>query len=71
LVENRDAVRAAVGGGLGVRVVVRVAAANEQGEPERRVTAAQSRVTAYVVPTNEELEIARACLAVLDGGRPV
>jgi acetate kinase len=69
--ENSAAVRAAVLGGLGVLGVVPDADANEHGEPERRVTAAQSRVTAYVVPTNEELEIARACLAVLDGERPV
>jgi acetate kinase len=69
--ENSAAVRHAVLDGLGVLGVVPDADANERGEPERRVSAPTSRVAAYVVPTNEELEIARACLAVLDGERPV
>jgi acetate kinase len=41
------------------------------GDGERLVTRPASRVSAYVVPTNEELEIARACLAVLEAQRPV
>ncbi len=46
--------------------------ANAAGPPERRVTTPRSRVPAWVVPTNEELEIARACLTLLDraGGAP-
>ena len=40
-------------------------AANADGEPERLVTTPGSRVAGLVVPTNEELEIARSCLAVL------
>jgi acetate kinase len=32
-----------------------------------RISAHDSRVSAWVVPTNEELEIARACLAVVEG----
>ena len=66
--ENSAAVRAAVLGGLGVLGVELDAAANADGHPERRVTSDASRVAAWVVPTNEELEIARACLAVLGGG---
>lgn len=63
--ENSAAVREAVLEGLGVLGVVLDAEANAAGEPERCVTAAESRVPAWVVPTREELEIARACLAVL------
>jgi acetate kinase len=40
--------------------------ANEKPTPsERRITTAESRIAAYVSPTNEELEIARACLQVV------
>ena len=63
--ENSAAVRAAVLGGLGALGVQLDPDANEDGEPERLVTASTSRVPAWVVPTREELEIARACLAVL------
>jgi acetate kinase len=63
--ENSAAVRAAVLGGLGALGVVLDPQANEVGEPERRITTGASSVDAWVVPTREELEIARACLAVL------
>jgi acetate kinase len=63
--ENSAAVRAAVLGGLGALGVELDRDANEDGEPERLVTASTSRVPAWVVPTREELEIARACLSVL------
>ncbi|HEY3535145.1 MAG TPA: acetate kinase [Pedococcus sp.] len=63
--ENSTEVRAAVLGGLGVLGVELDGAANADGEPERLVTTPGSRVAGLVVPTNEELEIARACLAVL------
>jgi acetate kinase len=63
--ENSVEVRAAVLGGLGVLGVELDGAANAGGEPERLVTTPSSRVAGLVVPTNEELEIARACLAVL------
>jgi acetate kinase len=69
--ENSASVRGAVLEGLGVLGVVPDQAANAEGEPERLVTTAASRIAAYVVPTNEELEIARACLAVLGEDRPV
>ena len=69
--ENSVAVRAAVLSGLAALGVVLDEAANAHGAPERLVTSADSRIPAYVVPTNEELEIARACLAVLGEQRPV
>ncbi|MEO6412644.1 MAG: acetate kinase [Pedococcus sp.] len=69
--ENSAAVRGAVLEGLVALGVVPDVAANGHGDPERLVTAPESRIAAYVVPTNEELEIARACLAVLGEDRPV
>ncbi|SDO95320.1 acetate kinase [Pedococcus dokdonensis] len=65
--ENSAPVRGAVLGSLGLLGVVLDEPANAGGVPERRVTGPGSRIPAYVVPTNEELEIARACLAVLEG----
>ena len=67
--ENSAPVRAAVLDGLGALGVELDPEANEDGEPERRVTAVTSRVPAWVVPTREELEIARACLSVLGDER--
>ncbi|HET7278912.1 MAG TPA: acetate kinase [Dermatophilaceae bacterium] len=63
--ENSPELRAAVMEGLGLLGLELDETANADGEPERKVTSAQSRVPAYVIPTNEELEIARACLEVL------
>ncbi|MFW5469594.1 acetate/propionate family kinase [Knoellia sp. CPCC 206435] len=63
--ENSSAVRSAVLSDLEVLGVELDEAANDGRGTERRVTTAGSRVAAWVVPTNEELEIARACLAVL------
>jgi acetate kinase len=64
--EHSPDLRAAVLEGLAVLGVEVDAAANagEQGA-ERRVTTGASRVAAFVVPTDEELEIARECLTVL------
>jgi acetate kinase len=47
---------------LGIRVD---GAANESGEPERRISAPGSPVAVWVVPTDEEREIARETLRVL------
>ena len=47
---------------LGIRVD---ADRNADGPSERVVTSDDSAVPAWVVPTNEELEIARQTLAVL------
>lgn len=64
--EHSPPLRAAVLGGLGLLGVELDAAANDAAVGvEGRVTSDGSRVAAFVVPTNEELEIARACLAVL------
>ena len=57
--------RAAVLGRLDVLGVELDTAANDDGPAERVVTTPGSRVVGLVVPTNEELEIARACLTVL------
>jgi acetate kinase len=69
--ENSVAVRAAVLSGLTALGVALDDDANAHGDPERLVTAPGSRIPGYVVPTNEELEIARACLAVLGEDQPV
>jgi acetate kinase len=37
------------------------------GKAARRISADSSRTTVLVVPTNEELAIARACVDVVDG----
>jgi acetate kinase len=63
--ENSAEVRHAVLSGLEVLGVEVDPLANVDGPPDRLVTTAASRVAAFVVPTNEELEIARACVAVL------
>ena len=65
--QNSPRVRGAVLEGLGVLGVELDTDSNARGAPERRVTTAGSRVAAWVVPTDEELEIARACLSVLGG----
>lgn len=65
--ENSARVRAAVLEDLDVLGVVLDTGANAAGARERRVSTADSRVAAWVVPTDEELEIARACLSVLGG----
>lgn len=65
--ENSPEVRAGVIEGLGLLGLELDADANAEGPRERRVTSDASRVPAWVVPTNEELEIARACLAVVEG----
>lgn len=64
--ENSSEVRHAVLTGLEALGVDLDPLANVDGDPERLVTTPTSRIAAFVVPTNEELEIARACLAVLD-----
>ena len=63
--ENSSRVRAAVLTGLEVLGIELDPRANDGGDRERCVTTPGSRVAAWVVPTNEELEIARACLSVV------
>jgi acetate kinase len=63
--EHSPQLRAAVIEGLALLGLQLDREANDDGEPERLVTAPESQLPAYVIPTNEELEIARSCLAVL------
>jgi len=66
--ENSALVRAEVLAGLGILGVELDEDANAGGDPERLVTTPASRIPAWVVPTDEELEIARACLDVVGHG---
>ena len=67
--EHSAALRAAVVGDLGILGVQLDEQANEQGpSAERRISDPHSAVAAYVIPTHEEIEIARACAEVLHSG---
>jgi acetate kinase len=68
--EHAAALREAVVGRLGVFGAVLDPAANASGEPERRVSAPGSAVAVWVVPTDEEREIARETLRVLGSAPP-
>jgi acetate kinase len=63
--ENSPAIRAMIAARLGWLGLTLDSSANESGASE--ISAAGSRVRAYVVPTNEELMIARHTLAVVGG----
>ena len=63
--EHNPELRALVLQGLELFGIELDAAANDAASGEARITAEASRVAAYVIPTNEELEIARQCLALL------
>lgn len=65
--ENTPQLRAKVLDSLGIFGVVLDAAANDAGDGrgQRKLTTAESQVAAYVIETNEELEIARQTVAVL------
>ena len=64
--EHNPALRAAVLSRLAVfGVAVDEAANAAPAAGERLVTGPGSRVSAYVIPTNEELQIARECVALL------
>jgi acetate kinase len=64
--EHSPQLRAAVLGGLGVLgVELDVTANQNESDAERLVTTAHSHIAAYVIPTNEELEIARVCMEVV------
>lgn len=65
--EHSARLRAAVCEGLGVLGVELDGPANDTGRGERVISAAASRVAVLVVPTNEELEIARQAAAVVSG----
>ncbi|WP_270888209.1 acetate/propionate family kinase [Pedococcus sp. 5OH_020] len=64
--EHSPELRAEVLGGLEPLGVELDADANERAsEPERRLTVVDSRLAAFVIPADEELEIARACADLL------
>ncbi|MEO7069882.1 MAG: acetate kinase [Nostocoides sp.] len=63
--EHSAELREAVLGRLGVLGVELDARANVAARGESCVTTGASRVSGWVVPTNEELEIARACVKLL------
>lgn len=63
--EHSAALRAEVVGGLAVLGLEIDPEANACASGEARITTDSSAVAAYVIPTNEELEIARECLAVV------
>jgi acetate kinase len=64
--EHSPELRAEVLNGLEALGVQLDSRANERtSDPERCVTTARSRLAAYVIPANEELEITRACAKLL------
>ena len=62
---HNPALRADVLARLGLFGVVLDSGANERAVGESVLTVPGSPVTAYVIPTNEEQQIARECLAQL------
>lgn len=65
--ENRPTLRAAVLRGLDELGIVLDPAANQQAQGEARISAPHSRVQVWVVPTNEELIVARLAAKLLEG----
>jgi acetate kinase len=65
--ENRAAFRAAVCRDLDELGIVLDPAANRAARGEARISAAHSRVQVWVVPTNEELVVARLAKKLLEG----
>ena len=64
--EHSPRLRSAVCGGLGILGVQLDEKANTATAPgERQISSAQSRVSVLVIPTNEELEIARQAAALV------
>ena len=66
--ENRAAFRAAVLRDLEELGIALDAAANESARGEGCISAAASRVAVWVIPTNEEIVVARQTVACLAGG---
>jgi acetate kinase len=65
--ENGVKIRAAVTGGLEELGIVLDPAANASAQGETRISAEQSRVQIWVIPTNEELIVARQTKQLLEG----
>ncbi len=64
--ENSPVLRAAVIDRLAILGLALDADANVEGPPERRVSTGTGRTQVWVVPTDEEAQIARAALDLLD-----
>jgi acetate kinase len=65
--EHAPEIRAAAGAALGWAGVAMDDAANMAGDAARLISRADSRVAVWVIPTNEEVMIARHTLGVIDG----
>ena len=65
--ENRASLRAVICGGLEELGIVLDPAANESARGETRISADRSRVQIWIVPTNEELIVARQAKQLLEG----
>jgi acetate kinase len=65
--ENRPAIRTAVCENLAELGIVLDPQANQAAQGEARISAAESRVQIWVVPTNEELIVARQAAKLLEG----
>jgi acetate kinase len=65
--ENRASIRTAVLANLQELGIVLDPKANESAKDEAKVSAAESRVQVWVMPTNEELVVARLAAKCLDG----
>ncbi len=65
--ENRAAIRTAVCENLEELGIVLDPQANQAAQGEARISTAQSRVQVWVVPTNEELIVARQAAQLLEG----
>jgi acetate kinase len=65
--ENRASLRAVICGGLEELGIVLDPAANESVRGETRISADRSRVQIWIVPTNEELIVARQAKQLLEG----
>lgn len=65
--ENRTDFRAAVCGGLEELGIVLDPASNQSTRDEGKISAEESRIQVWVVPTNEELIVARLAKQLLEG----
>jgi acetate kinase len=65
--ENRPSCRAKICGGLESLGIVLDPAANAAAKGEARISAPESRVQVWVIPTNEELIVARQAQQLLQG----
>ena len=65
--ENGAAFRATVCGGLEELGIVLDPAANQEARGEAKISASRSRVQVWVIPTNEELIVARQAKQLLEG----